>query len=436
LKLGALSNVNAKYFHGKRPTWNDFVAHPNYDAFWQKEAFAPYLNRVTVPTLNVAGWWDQEDFYGALKVYELLEKHDSKNLNYLVVGPWNHGGWSHGAGDRLGKIAFASATGRHFRSKVQAPWFAYHLKDKGKLEQPEALLFETGRNRWVSFDQFPPRRNSTIRNLYFHADGRLAFEPPPGGPVQKFDSYISDPARPVPYRPRPVEPTYPGPGWPVWLVEDQRFVHLRPDVLSWETEPLKEDLTVAGAVWAHLFAATTGTDSDWIVKLIDVYPENYPADARMGGYQLMIANDVFRGRFRKSFEHPEAIVPNQINEYTIDLHWINHCFLKGHKIMVQVQSTWFPVIDRNPQKFVDNIFEARDADYQKARQRIYRAPHSPSHVSLQVVNPEVQRTAVGQASTHPADDRTSLPRARPDQQGRPENQGQDSQVRLRRGQGG
>jgi uncharacterized protein len=387
LRLGALANVNPKYFHGKMPTWNDFVAHPNYDGFWKKQALAPYLTRVAVPTLNVAGWWDQEDFYGPLKIYELLEKHDTQDRNYLVVGPWNHGGWSNGEGRQLGRLDFGSATAQHFRARVQAPWFAHFLKDKGELKQPEALTFQTGRNRWTSYDRWPPRE-ATPRPLYFQPDGRLAFTPPPPGPGRKFDRYVSDPAHPVPYRPRPIEPTYPGPAWPRWLVEDQRFVHLRPDVLSWETEPLTEDLAVAGNVVAHLFASTTGTDSDWVVKLIDVYPERVSDDPALGGYQLMVANEVFRARFRKSFEKPEPLVPNEVVAYAIDLHGVNHCFRKGHKVMVQVQSTWFPVIDRNPQTFVPNIFEAKDTDYRPARQRVFRSPRFPSHVTLPVLKGE------------------------------------------------
>jgi putative CocE/NonD family hydrolase len=381
LNLGALSNVNARHFQGKMPTWNDFVKHPNYDAFWQKQAFAPYLTKVTVPTLNVAGWFDQEDFYGPLKIYELLERHDAKNQNFLVVGPWNHGGWGGGPGDKLGRIAFDSATGKYFREKVQAPWFNYHLKDKGKLEQPEALMFQTGTNKWVSHDRWPPQ-GAAAKKLYFHGNGKLSFEPPAAKGA--FDQYVSDPARPVPYRPRPVTPTYPGPEWRVWMVEDQRFVHQRPDVLSYETEPLTEDVTVAGSLTAQLFAATSGTDSDWIVRVIDVYPESYPPDPSMGGYQLLISGEPVRARFRKSFENPEPAVPNQVNAYTIDLHWSHHCFRKGHKIMVQVQSTWFPLYDRNPQKYVPNIFEARDTDFQTAEQRVYRSPLLPSHVSLQV----------------------------------------------------
>lgn len=394
LKLGALSNVNPKYFKGKMPTWNDFVKHPNYDDFWQKQAFAPYLTKVTVPSLHVAGWFDQEDFYGPLKIYELLEKHDKNNQNFLVVGPWNHGGWANGPGDSLGRIKFDSATGPHFRSKVQAQWFNYHLKGKGKLEQPEAYLFQTGTNKWVSHDCWPPR-DAVAKKLYFHADGKLKFEtlPPPPSPPKRstpwktdgFDQYTSDPAKPVPYRPRPVTPTYPGKEWQVWMVEDQRFAHGRPDVLTYETEPLTEDVTVAGSLTAKLFASTSGTDSDFIVRLIDVHPQDYPRDPSMGGYQLLISGEPVRARFRKSFEEPEPVKANEVNGYTIDLHWSHHCFRKGHKIMVQVQSTWFPLIDRNPQKYVPNIFEAKDGDFQSAEQRVYRTDRWPSHIVMQVM---------------------------------------------------
>jgi uncharacterized protein len=386
LKLGALSNVNEKYLKGKIPTWNDFVNHPNYDAFWQRQAFAPYLNRVTVPTLNVAGWWDQEDYYGPLKIYELLEKHDAKNFNFIVVGPWNHGGWARADGSKLGKINFDSATSLYFREKIQAPFFAYYLKDKGTGMPPEAQTFQTGANEWKSYDHWPPKRKTTERQLYFQTDRGLSFNAPAQESAKAFDAYISDPANPVPYRPRPIEPTYfpRGSGWSTWLLDDQRFASNRPDVLSFETETLQEDVVVTGDVIAHLFAATTGTDSDWIVKLIDVYAENYAKDFKMGGYQLMVANEVFRGRFRRSFEKPEAIVPGRVNEYVIDLHHVNHRFAKGHKIMVQVQSSWFPVIDRNPQTFVENIYKAKDADYKSATQRIYRSKKFPSHISLPV----------------------------------------------------
>lgn len=382
LKLGALSNVNPKYFKGKMPTWNDFVAHPNYDAFWKKQASAPYLKRVTVPTLHVAGWFDQEDFYGPLKTYELLEPHDKHDQNFLVVGPWNHGGWEAGPGDKLGKITFDSATGQHFRTKVQAPFFARHLKNK-EAKVPEATMFQTGSNKWVEHDRWPPKKTQT-RKLYFQPNGKLAFEPP-AATTPAFDEYVSDPAKPVPYRPRPITPTYPGPEWQVWMVEDQRFTQHRPDVLTYETEPLAEDVTVAGSLTAHLFAATSGSDCDWIVRLIDVYPEKPQKNPAMGGFQLLISGEPIRARFRNSFEKSEPVVPGEVNEYTIDLHWSHHCFKKGHKIMVQVQSTWFPLIDRNPQKFVPNIFEAKDSDFQAARQQVHRSAKHASAIWMQVM---------------------------------------------------
>jgi putative CocE/NonD family hydrolase len=353
---------------------------------------AGYLKKVNVPMLTVAGWWDQEDFYGPIKIYETLEPNDKQRINFFVAGPWNHGGWARSDGASLGKIKFDSNTSQYYREKIEAPWFAYWLKDKGKPGIAEAITFRTGANEWKSYDQWPPRNIASDRKLYFHPNGRLSFDSPEGAEgapetsQRAFDSYISDPANPVPYRSRPIEATYyvRGSGWREWLVEDQRFAHHRPDVLSWRTEPLTEDVTVTGDITAHLFASTTGTDSDWVVKLIDVYPEDYPKDFKMGGYQLMIANDVFRGRFRKSFEKPEPITPDKVNEYVIDLHQCDHRFLKGHKIMVQVQSTWFPVIDRNPQKYVENIFKAREADYVKATQRVFRSKQFPSHIAVMV----------------------------------------------------
>jgi putative CocE/NonD family hydrolase len=387
LRLGPLGTVNEKYLLGKIPSWNDFVAHPNYDAFWRKQAMAPYLTRVTVPTLTVAGWWDQEDFYGPQKIYETLEPLDRKNVNFFVAGPWNHGGWMRIAGDHLGRIKFGMNTSKHFREKIQAPFFAHFLKDKDGWEVREAVTFETGANVWQRYDHWPPRDQTEDRNLYFREGGALSFEAPAEADEKRaFDSYVSDPAHPVPYRPRPVEPTYDprGSGWAAWLVGDQRFAHLRPDVVSWETSPLTEDLTVTGKIAARLFVSTSGTDSDWIVKLIDVYPEDFPAEPTMGGYQLMIADEVFRARFRKSFEKPAPLVPNQVEEFSIDLHGADHCFLKGHRIMVQVQSTWFPLIDRNPQTYVENIFLAKATDYRPATQRVFRSRAHPSHVVLPV----------------------------------------------------
>jgi len=385
LKLGPLSNVNKKYFFNKLPSWNDFVNHPNYDTFWQKQSLAYRLDSPRVYTMNVAGWWDQEDFYGPQKAYEVWEKKDGHHKNYIVIGPWNHGGWAGGPGKKLGNINFDSSTGETFRKNIQARWFSYYLKGKGEGNFAEAITFQTGSNTWKTYDSWPPKE-AVKKNIYFREDGKLSFKKPASNNTDSFDSYISDPAHPVPYRTRPVEETYsPGSRWYTWLTEDQRFVHNRPDVLSWETETLEEDVTVTGTITAKLFAATTGSDADWIVKLIDVYPEKYPDDPKMGGYQFMVANDVFRGRFRNSFEKPEPITPNKVEEYTIDLHSLNHVFKKGHKIMVQLQSTWFPIIDRNPQKYVPNIFEAKESDFQKATQKIYRSAMYPSHIELSVM---------------------------------------------------
>jgi putative CocE/NonD family hydrolase len=386
LKLGPLSNVDEKYLHYKLPTWNDFVNHPDYDAFWKRQGFAPWLNRVTVPTLNVAGWWDQEDFYGPLKIYELLERHDTANQNFLVVGPWNHGGWSRGDGQKLGRIEFAGATAAYYRHDVLAPFLAYHLKGKGKLDLPEALTFRTGTNQWVRNDAWPPKRGVAEKHLYLREGGKLSFDAPARSNIEASDSYVSDPANPVPYRPRPIDVSS---GWTTWLVEDQRFVDHRPDVLSWMSETLTSDITVSGKIAAHLFASTSGTDSDWILKLIDVYPEkghaNAPQDPKMSGFQLMIAGDVLRGRYRNGFDRPEAVAANSIQHYQIAFPGNDHVFLKGHQIMVQVQSTWFPVIDRNPQRFVRNIFQAREADFQSATQQIFRSGQHASYISLPIV---------------------------------------------------
>ena len=389
LNVGPLSNIQANVLKGKHlPTWTDFAEHPNYDEFWKRQAMKPYLTRVTVPTLSVAGWWDQEDFYGPVTIYRELEKHDRQNRNFLVVGPWRHGGWSGGPGQKLGKIDFGSATGEYYRSKIQAPFFAYYLKDQGILTQPEATVFESGSNKWRTFDSWPPT-NAVTKALYFHAGGRLSFDAPTASEGSAHDSFVSDPAKPVPYRPRPIEPTYypKGSGWSTWLLEDQRFVDGRPDVLSWVTEPLADDVVVAGEITARLFASTTGQDADWVVKLIDVYPQDYPQDFKLGGYELMIANDVLRGRFWKSFEKPVALVPNAVTPFTIDLHTQSYRFQKGHRIMVQVQSTWFPIIDRNPQTWVPNIFNAKAGDYKAQTHRVWRTPVQASRVEIQTVAP-------------------------------------------------
>jgi uncharacterized protein len=368
LSQGPLSELDKKYFHGEKPTWNNFVNHPNYDSFWKDQVVNLILKKTTVPNLNVAGWWDQEDYYGPMKIYETLEKQDAEDhKNYVVIGPWRHGGWG-GNGSKLGPIEFGADQSLYYREKIEAPWFAYWLKDKGALHQPEAMAFETGRNSWESYTAWPPVEGIEQRKLNFAANSKLTFDPQHD--ENAFDSYVSDPAHPVPYRHQPIQPTYgPGSQWSEWLVQDQRFVYQRPDVLGLATDPLSKDLTIAGDVVAHIFASTTGSDADWIVKLIDVYPQN---DEKLPGYQLMLANDVFRARFRNSFEKPERVEPNKVYEYTVDLHSANHVFRPGHRVMVQVQSTWFPLIDRNPQTYVDNIYKATAADYQPAIQKIFR----------------------------------------------------------------
>ena len=387
LSLGPLSNIDAKYLNGRIPTWNDYVAHPDYDAFWQLQTMIPHITSVRVPTLNVAGWWDQEDFYGPIRIYDALEAADSAGINYLVVGPWNHGGWSRGTGESLGPLHFGSNTSEYFRHEIQAPWFAYWLKDRGRLDLPEALTFEAGTNQWRRWDAWPPKQRVEARSLWFSDEGRLSLTPPATA-TDAFDSFISDPAHPVPYRQRPVQATYgPGSTWRTWLLEDQRFVDDRADVLSWESDVLEADITIAGDVIAHLFAATTGSDVDWVVKLIDVFPEQMPEDWSMAGYQLMVSNEVFRGRYRGSYERPAPVTPDSVAEYRIDLHTQNYTFRKGHRIMVQVQSTWFPLIDRNPQTFVPNIFEAGASDFITATHRVHRSTRFPSRVDVSVIEP-------------------------------------------------
>jgi len=384
LKLGPLSNINDKYLHGILPSWNSYVQHPNYDDYWKKQAVTSRLDHPRVAVQNVSGWWDQEDMVGPQDVYRFLEKTDVNHQNFIVLGPWRHGGWSSGSGTSLGNIQFGGEqTAAYFRKEIQAKWFAWYLKDKGDGKIAEAISFQTGSNKWKNYTAWPPKE-AVEKNIYLHSDGKLSFEKPSATESKAFDSYVSDPANPIPYRTRPIEETYGrGSRWGTWLTEDQRFLNGRPDVLSWQTDTLKEDVTVTGDVMAKIFAATTGSDADWVVKLIDVYPNS--SDTKMSGYELMIVDDVFRGRFRKSFTLPEAIKPGKVEEYSFSLHAADHVFKKGHKIMVQVQSTWFPIIDRNPQKYVPNIFEAKESDYQKATQSIYHSAQFTSSIVLPVM---------------------------------------------------
>jgi putative CocE/NonD family hydrolase len=385
LKLGPLSNINDKYMHGKLPSWNSYIDHPNYDDFWKRQSLPYRLDSPRVAIQHVSGWWDQEDMVGPQSAYQALEKQDRHNRNFIVLGPWRHGGWAGGEGNSLGNIKFdGQNTASYFRKEIQAKWFAWYLKGKGDGKFAEAISFQTGSNQWKNYTAWPPKE-SKIKNIYFHANGKLSFNPP-SATESKSDSYVSDPARPVPYRARPIEETYgPNSRWYFWLTEDQRFVDNRPDVLTWQTDTLTDDVTVTGNLLAKLYAATSAGDADWVVKLIDVYPQEYKKELKMSGYELMVAADVFRGRYRNSFAKPEPMTPGKVELYNIDLHGIDHVFKKGHKIMVQVQSTWFPIIDRNPQKYVPSIYKAKASDYIKATEMIYHSIGEASCIALPVV---------------------------------------------------
>ncbi|MES1219420.1 MAG: CocE/NonD family hydrolase [Bacteroidota bacterium] len=382
LKLGSLKNANDIYFKGKLPAWNNFTKHPNYDDFWIGQSMLTTVRTPQLPMLQVGGYYDQEDMNGPQIMYQHLEKKDSFNRNFIVLGPWNHGQWGRAKADSLGKIDFESSTAVWFQA-LQKKWFDYWLKGIGDGKFAEANCFQTGSNQWKTYNKWPPE-NAEIKKLYINADHTTSFTKPvkPGAAV----SYISDPAKPVPYRIQPIEATYGfGSRWRNWHVEDQRFVSSRPDVIRFMSDTLTDNLVVTGKIKAHLFASTTGTDADFVVKLIDVYPDIDNKNILMSGYQLPVAMEVFRGRFRKSFEKPEPLVPNKPEEFVIDLHDINHAFLKGHHLMIQIQSSWFPVIDRNPQKYVANIFEANESDFIKATQTIYCNSQYSTYVELPVM---------------------------------------------------
>lgn len=385
LQLGSLAHVNERYFHHHIPTWDAFVQHPNYDSFWRQQSPLSYIDTPRIPILHVGGYWDQEDINGPQLMYSHMEKYDIHHNNFICLGPWYHGQWVNAEVDHIGRYEMGSNTAAYFQQQIQKAWFDYWLKGKGDGHFPEAIAFQTGSNQWKTYDSWPPR-NAIHRKLYIQADGKLSLSRPETRDSLAFDAYISDPRHPVPYRSRPIEKTYsPHSRWRTWLTEDQRFVDHRPDVASWQSDVLDSDLVVTGDIVAHLFASTTGTDADWVVKLIDVYPDMDSLEPTMSGYELMVASEVFSGRFRKSFSNPEPIPPGKVEAYVIDLHQINHVFRKGHRLMVQVQSSWFPVIDRNPQRFVPNIFEARDSDFQTTTQRIYRNASYATYIDLPVM---------------------------------------------------
>jgi len=400
LDLGPLSNINARYLHGSIPYWNDTVEHPNYDDFWKKEAWVSQLHASTVPNLNVAGFWDQEDPWGPWQIFRRAEERDPEHTNFIVAGPWFHGEWQTDKGDSIGIIPFGGhETAREFRENIQAPFFRYYLHGEGEKPAWQASTFQSGSNTWHTYVAWPPKE-AKATNLYLHADGSVSFVAPAVNEnAKEYREYVSDPANPVPYRQRPISPTYPAGDWRAWEVADQRFVDHRADVLSFVSEPLDHDVTVTGPLEAMLFASTSGTDSDFVIKLIDVYPENAQENAwkpddgpkpgqyaqSLNGYELPIAMEVRRGRYLSSYEKPSQLTPNQPQQWNIPLRDHDHVFLKGHRIMVQIQSTWFPLIDRNPQKFVPSIYQAVASDFVSATQRVYCSPDLPSHLVLPVM---------------------------------------------------
>ncbi len=397
LNLGPLSNINEKYLHGKIPYWNSIVTHPDYDSFWKDEAWVNQLHNSPVPNLNVAGFWDQEDPWGPWQIYKHSEESDPNRFNYIVAGPWYHGQWHAANATSIGLISYGGHdTALEFRENIESVWFRYWLHGKGEKFPWKASTFQSGSNTWKTYASWPPP--STATRFYLHPNGVLSTDVPMA--ADTYVQYTSDPASPVPYRTRPISPTYPEGDWRRWEVADQRFVDNRPDVAVWASRPLDRDLTVSGELAANLFASTSGSDSDFVVKLIDVYPDNAQTNAwaaaagppageygkSLNGYELPIAMEIRRGRYNKSYEKAQPMTPNRPEAFAISLRNHDHVFLKGHRIMVQVQSTWFPLIDRNPQKFVPSIYSAKASDYLSATQRVYVSTAMPSHIVLPLVN--------------------------------------------------
>ncbi len=373
------------------PFWRKVSEHPSYDRYWQEQALDKIMARqpLTVPTMWLQGLWDQEDMWGAIHAYAATEPKDKDNdKNYLVMGPWRHSGVK-GDGSFLGPLKFDGDTALQFRRDVLLPFFNQYLKDGApKADTAPVLIYNTGENRWERYKSWPLACDSNCtfkpKPIYFTAHGGLSFDAPAKAQGVAFDEYVSDPAKPVPYVPRPLR-FDDRQGWQQWLVTDQRAFVDRPDVLSYETEPLAELVKISGAASVNLIASTSGSDSDWVVKLIDVYPDKVPSQPAMGGYELAVGMDIFRGRYRESFANPKAIEPNKPLTYRFALPTANHTFLPGHRIMVQIQSSWFPLYDRNPQTFVPNVFFAQAKDYVKATQRVYRASDLASFISLPIV---------------------------------------------------
>ena len=380
--LGPLKNVNEKYFKGKNPIWNEMMDNENYDTFWQSRTPVPHLKNIKPAVMTVGGWFDQEDLYGPLKTFAGIEKNKPSSPNYIVMGPWTHGSWTRGNNDALGNIRFNSETGPYYREHIELAFFNHYLKGTTDPALPKATIFETGSNQWKKYSAWPPKE-AEEKNLYLQANGKLSFDAPSEN-TAAYDEFVSDPNNPVPYT-KEIRIDRGSD----FMFEDQRFAASRPDVLVYQSDVLENDIIISGNVLADLFVSTTGTDADFVVKLIDVYPGDAPNDSpipgtKMGGFQLLVRGDVMRSKFRKSFTTPEAMVPNEVTEVKFDMQDAAHCFKKGHKIMIQVQSSWFPLVDRNPQKFV-NIYKAEAADFQKATHRVYFKKGSASHVKVSVV---------------------------------------------------
>ncbi|MCU6434244.1 CocE/NonD family hydrolase [Undibacterium sp. Jales W-56] len=382
IDLGALSNANPRYFKNAIPYWNEIAQHPNYDSYWQSRNLLPHLKNIKAAVLTVGGWYDTEDLYGPLQTYKAIEKQNPGISNTLVIGPWTHGGWTRSDGDKVGDTNFGFKTALSYQP-VEFAFFKHHLKGGAKPDLPQAWMFETGANRWRSFDAWPPR-NVAPKSLYFHADGKLDFSAPDDTTdTAAFDEYLSDPAKPVPYT------TEISTRWSnQYVAADQRFASRRPDVVTYQTDVLERDVTLAGPLTANLFVSTTGSDADFVVKLIDVNPAEMKAadgEVNRGAQQTLVRGEPFRARFRESFSVPKPLVPNEVSKVNFNINDVLHTFQRGHRIMVQVQSSWFPFIDRNPQSFVPNIFEAKDSDFIKATHRIYHVKAQASALQVQVL---------------------------------------------------
>jgi putative CocE/NonD family hydrolase len=390
MRIGALSNMNARVFHDSVAFWDSIVAHPHWDAFWAARSARPHLRNLKPAMLFVGGWFDTENLWGALHAYAAAEAQSPGATNRLVMGPWHHGQWNRPVGDSLGLIAWGMPTTKYYGDSIEVPYFNYYLLDSQPApRQFEAAVFETGRDRWHYLDAWPPK-DARPRSLYLHSGGGLSFEPPRAGGRGSFDEYVSDPAKPVPYTDEITQ-------WydPAFMVGDQRFASRRPDVLVYETPPLDSALTIAGPIGVRFDVSTTGTDCDWVVKVIDVFPDDFgrgeefsyrraPQAARLGGYQMLVRGDVLRGKFRNSMTHPEPFRPGAVTPIHFELNDVYHTFLPGHRVMVQVQSTWFPMVDRNTGRFED-LYTAKDGDFRATTQRVYRSADFASSLVLPVL---------------------------------------------------